>query len=52
MRRAPNELYSSGFDFEADEENNRCSEARREGEEKEKKKVRKKIEKNKNQLKD
>ena len=41
MRRAPNELYSSGFDFEADEEDNRCSEACREGEEKEKKKVKK-----------
>ena len=31
----------SGFDFEADEEDNRCSEACREGEEKEKKKVKK-----------
>ena len=41
LRRAPNELYSSGFDFEADEEDNGCSEACREGEEKEKKKVKK-----------
>ena len=50
MRRAPNELCSSGFDFEAHEEDNRCSEACREGEEKEKKKVWKR-EKNKNQSK-
>ena len=44
LRRAPNELYSSGFDFEADEEDNGCSEACREGEEKEKKKVKKRHE--------
>ena len=50
MRRAPNEMCSSGFDFEAHEEDNRCSEACREGEEKEKKKVWKR-EKNKNQSK-
>lgn len=49
MRRAPNELYSSGFDFEADEEDNGCSEACRKGKEKEKKKVWKR-EDNKNQI--